>query len=242
MLLGAITSSSTAYWYLTRATGVISLLLLTLVVALGVVDVSRVSNAYWPRFLTDGVHRRASMLALVFLTIHIITSVLDTYAPITLLDAVIPFNSAYRPLWLGLGAAAFDLLLAVLVTSLLRARVGARNWRAIHWLAYACWPLAVIHGLGTGSDVRQSWMLAIDVICVATVVGAVWVRVRTAEHPTPTGRAAAVGLSAAFVLGLAIWLPDGPLAAGWASRAGTPVKLISSLHTTTTTTTTSAGG
>jgi methionine sulfoxide reductase heme-binding subunit len=237
MLISATISSSTAYWYLTRATGVISLLLLTLVVALGVVDVARVSTPYWPRFLTDGIHRRASMLALVFLTIHIITSVLDTYAPISLIDAIIPFHSAYRPIWLGLGAAAFDLLLAVLVTSLLRARVGARNWRAIHWLAYACWPLAVIHGLGTGSDVRQSWMLAIDVICVATVVGAVWVRVRTAEHPTPAGRAAAVGLSAAFVLGLAIWLPGGPLAAGWARRAGTPVQLISSLRTTTTSST-----
>jgi predicted ferric reductase len=231
MVIGAIGSASTAYWYLTRATGVVSLLLLTLVVALGVADVSRVSSPYWPRFLTDAVHRRASMLALVFLAIHIVTSVLDTYAPIDLLDAFIPFHSAYRPLWLGLGAAAFDLLLAVLVTSLLRARVGARNWRAIHWLAYACWPLALIHGLGTGSDVRRSWMLALDFICVAVVLGAIWIRVRFAEYPTTAGRATAAGLSAAFVLGLAIWLPGGPLAAGWASRAGTPVKLISSLHT-----------
>ncbi|HWE59412.1 MAG TPA: ferric reductase-like transmembrane domain-containing protein [Solirubrobacteraceae bacterium] len=230
MPIGAIGSSSTAFWYLTRASGVVSLLLLTLVVALGVADVARVSSPYWPRFLTDGVHRRASMLALVFLAIHIVTSVLDTYAPISLLDAFIPFHSAYRPLWLGLGAAAFDLLLAVLVTSLLRSRIGARNWRLIHWMAYACWPLAVIHGLGTGSDVRRGWMLALDVICVAVVLGAVWARVRMAEYPTTAARATAAGLSAAFVLGLAIWLPGGPLAAGWAGRAGTPVKLISSLH------------
>ncbi len=190
MLLPAFGSSSTAYWYLTRASGVVSLLLLTLVVALGVVDVTRVSTPYWPRFLTDAVHRRASMLALVFLTIHIITSVLDTYAPISLVDAFIPFHSAYRPLWLGLGAAAFDLLLAVLITSLLRARIGAGNWRLIHWLAYACWPLAVIHGLGTGSDVRQTWMLAVDVICVAVVIAAVWVRVAAPPSTrAPQGRA-----------------------------------------------------
>jgi predicted ferric reductase len=231
MVIGAIGSASTAYWYLTRATGVVSLLLLTLVVALGVADVARVASPYWPRFLTDGVHRRASMLALVFLVIHIVTSVLDSYAPISLLDAFIPFHSAYRPIWLGLGAAAFDLLLAVLVTSLLRSRVGARNWRVIHWLAYACWPLALIHGLGTGSDVRESWMLALDVICVTVVIAAVWVRVRLAEYPTTAGRVAAAGLSTAFVLGLAIWVPGGPLAAGWARRAGTPTKLISSLHT-----------
>jgi sulfoxide reductase heme-binding subunit YedZ len=239
MLPGAIGSSSTAYWYLTRATGVVSLLLLTLVVVLGVVDVARIASPYWPRFLTDGVHRRASMLALVFLVIHIVTSVLDTYAPISLLDAFIPFQGAYRPLWLGLGAAAFDLLLAVLVTSLLRSRIGASRWRVIHWLAYACWPLAVIHGLGTGSDVRQGWMLALDFICVGAVVVAVWVRVRTAEYVTAAGRAAAIAAPAAFLLFMAIWLPGGPLAAGWARRAGTPVRLISSLHTSASTT---AGG
>lgn len=234
MLIAAFGSSSTAYWYLTRATGVVSLVLLTLVVALGVADVSRVSSPYWPRFLTDGVHRRASMLAVAFLTIHIITSALDTYAPISLVDAFIPFHSAYRPIWLGLGACAFDLLLAVLITSLLRARVGAGNWRTIHWLAYACWPLAVIHGMGTGTDVRQGWMLFLDVVCVLVVLAAVWVRVQLAEYPTTAGRATAAGLSVAFVLGLVIWLPGGPLAAGWAQRAGTPVKLISSLHTTRT--------
>jgi len=235
MVIAAFGSSSTAYWYLTRATGVVSLLLLTLVVALGVADVSRFSTPYWPRFVTDGVHRRASLLAVAFLAIHIVTSVLDTYAPIGLLDAFIPLHSSYRPLWLGLGATAFDLLLAVLITSLVRARVGARSWRAIHWLAYACWPLAVIHGMGTGSDVRRGWMLLVDVVCVAVVLGAIWVRVRTAEYPTTAGRATAAGLSAAFVLGLIIWLPSGPLASGWAKRAGTPVKLISSLRTVTTT-------
>src|SRR5579863_4908011 len=213
MPVAAVGSSSTAYWYLTRATGVVSLLLLTLVVALGVADVARYSSPYWPRFLTDGVHKRASLLALVFLCIHILTSVLDTYAPIGLMDAIIPFHSSYRPFWLGLGAAAFDLLLAVLITSLLRARVGARNWRAVHWLAYACWPVAVIHGLGTGSDVRQTWMLALDFICVGAVVAAVWVRVRTAEFVTTAGRAAAIGLPAMFLLFMAIWLPGGPLAA-----------------------------
>jgi sulfoxide reductase heme-binding subunit YedZ len=226
MLLPAFGSSSTAYWYLTRATGVVALVLLTLVVALGVADVARLSSARWPRFVTDGVHRRMSLLALVFLAIHILTSVLDTYASISLIDAVIPFHGSYRPLWLGLGAAAFDLLLAVIVTSVLRSRIGAGTWRAVHWLAYACWPLALVHGLGTGTDAAQGWMLAIDAICVAVVVGAVGLRVATTARPTTAGLAAAVGLPVAFVIGLAVWLPGGPLAAGWAKRAGTPTHLL----------------
>jgi sulfoxide reductase heme-binding subunit YedZ len=119
----------------------------------------------------------------------------------------------------------------VLITSLLRTRVGASNWRAVHWLAYACWPLAIFHGLGTGSDVRQTWMLLLDAICVLVVIFAVWVRVRTAEYVTAWSRALAVGLPALFLLVLAVWLPGGPLAPGWARRSGTPVKLIAGART-----------
>ena len=101
----------------------------------------------------------------MFLAVHIVTAVLDSFAPISLLDAVIPFAGSYRPLWLGLGAVAFDLLLAVDDHQPARERLGHRAWRAVHWLAYACWPLAVVHGLGTGSDVHQAWMPSIYV-CV----------------------------------------------------------------------------
>ena len=73
-----------------------------------------------------------------------------------LVDVVVPFVGAYRPFWLGLGALALDLLAALIVTSLLRARIGLRAWRAVHWVAYACWPVALVHGLGTGSDVAPA--------------------------------------------------------------------------------------
>jgi DMSO/TMAO reductase YedYZ heme-binding membrane subunit len=234
MATAAIGSSSTAYWYLTRATGVVALVLLTFVVALGVIDVARFSSDRWPRFLTDGIHRSMSLLAVSFVAVHIVTTLLDTYAPIGLLDALIPFHSSYRPIWLGLGAAAFDLLLAVIVTSLMRARIGAGTWRSVHWLAYACWPLALIHGLGTGTDARQGWMLTITVLCVVSVLISVAVRVWATDDVTGAGRAAGIGLPLAFVLGLAIWLPGGPLAAGWAKRAGTPSTLLRHASVTTT--------
>ncbi|MCL2418787.1 MAG: ferric reductase-like transmembrane domain-containing protein [Conexibacteraceae bacterium] len=226
MPVAAIASTSTAYWYLTRATGVVAMVLLTLVVALGVADVQRLSSPSWPRFITDAVHRRASLLALVFLVIHIVTTALDTYAPINLLDAVIPFKSAYRPFWLGLGAVAFDLLLALIITSLLRARIGVATWRKVHWLAYACWPIALLHGLGTGSDVKHGWMLLITALCVAAVALAVGFRLATATGLTTAARVAGVAAPIAFVIGLLIWLPGGPLGHGWAERAGTPVRLI----------------
>ena len=122
-------SGPSAYWYLTRSTGAVALVLLTVAVALGVADVQRWSTQRWPRFLVDSLHRNVSLLAMVFLVLHILTSVLDSFAPISLGDALIPFAGAYRPFWLGLGTMSFDLLLAVTVTSLLRQRVGYASWQ-----------------------------------------------------------------------------------------------------------------
>jgi DMSO/TMAO reductase YedYZ heme-binding membrane subunit len=214
------------YWYLTRSTGAVSLLLLTGAVALGVVDFQRWSTPRWPRFLVDSLHRNVSLLAMAFLVIHILTSVLDSFAPISLLDAFIPFAGAYRPLWLGLGAVAFDLLIAVTSTSLLRQRIGYRSWRAIHWLAYASWPIALLHGFGTGSDVKSTWLLALSIACLAVVLAAVLARVAAAWHEHPERSRAALAGAAIFSLFLVLWLPSGPLGSEWARRSGTPSALL----------------
>jgi sulfoxide reductase heme-binding subunit YedZ len=112
-------------------------------------------------------------MTLVFLLLHIVTAVVDPFTHLGLVAAVVPFGSYYRTLWLGLGTIAFELLLAIVATSLLRHHIGARTWRAIHWLAYACWPVAVLHGIGTGTDNTAGWMVAIDILCIAAVLGAV---------------------------------------------------------------------
>ena len=128
------------------ATGVVTLGFLTASVLLGILTSFRWSSATWPRFVVEFVHRNVSLLVLVFLAIHVVTVVLDSFAPIRWIDVLVPFISAYRPFWLGLGAIALDLLLALVVTSLLRHRIGFRAWRLVHWMAYACWPVAVLHG------------------------------------------------------------------------------------------------
>ena len=171
-----------AYWYLTRSTGAVALLLLTVAIVLGVLDVRRLSTPRWPRFIVDSLHRNVSLLAMVFLALHILTSVLDSFAPISLLDAFIPFGGSYRPFWLGLGAVSFDLLLAVTITSMLRQRMGYGTWRAVHWLTYASWPIALLHGLGTGSDVKSTWLLVLSVLCLAAVLGAVLARTIDGWH------------------------------------------------------------
>jgi methionine sulfoxide reductase heme-binding subunit len=215
-----------AYWYLTRSTGAVALVLLTLALVLGVVDVRRWSTETWPRFVVDSLHRNVSLLALAFLGLHILTAVLDSFAPISLIDAVIPFTGSYRPFWLGLGALSFDLMLAVIITSLLRRRMGHATWRATHWLSYASWPIALLHGFGTGSDVKSTWMLTISVGCLVAVVAAVLVRIAAGWPDQLARRGAALGGAGIFTLGLILWLPSGPLGKEWARRSGTPSSLL----------------
>jgi sulfoxide reductase heme-binding subunit YedZ len=215
-----------AYWYLTRSTGAVALLLLTLAIALGVVDVERWSTVRWPRFVLDSLHRNVSLLALAFLVVHILTSVLDSFASISIVDAFIPFVGSYRPFWLGLGAVSFDLILAVIATSLLRARMGYSTWRAVHWLTYASWPIALVHGFGTGSDAGSSWLLALSIACIALVVAAVLTRVLVGWPGDLRWRSAALAGTGAFALFIVLWLPSGPLGSEWARRAGTPAALL----------------
>ncbi len=222
----AASAGGSAYWYLTRSTGAVALLLLTFAIVLGVVDVCRWSTPRWPRFVVDSLHRNVSLLAMVFLVLHILTSVLDSFAPISLLDAFVPFAGSYRPLWLGLGAIAFDLLIAVTLTSMLRQRFGYASWRAIHWLTYASWPIALLHGLGTGSDVASTWLLALSIFCAAVVLAAVLLRVAADWPEHLARRGAALGGAGAFSLFLLVWLPAGPLGSEWARRSGTPKSLL----------------
>jgi sulfoxide reductase heme-binding subunit YedZ len=224
--------SSHALWFATRGFGVVSLLLLTAIVVLGVAGATRWRSARWPRFVVAGLHRNLTLLALVFIALHVITTVADGYAPISFLNAVLPFTSQYRPVWLGLGAVAFDLLLALTMTSLLRARIGYGRWRALHWLAYASWPIALVHGLGTGTDARVTWMQVIAVASVACAVGAVLWRVAS-TRVTPSVRTGSIVAAVVIPLVIGGWYLGGPGRSGWAARAGTPQSLLARSGTTT---------
>lgn len=164
--------SDTLLWYTTRGAGAVSLLLLSAVVVLGILSSLRVQSSAWPRFLTAGLHRNLALMTLVFLALHIVTAVVDPFTHLGWLAAVVPFSSYYRTFWLGLGTIAFELLLAIVVTSLARGFIGHAAWRIVHWLTYASWPVAVIHGLGTGTDTWSAWLLVITMICVGAVLAA----------------------------------------------------------------------
>jgi methionine sulfoxide reductase heme-binding subunit len=230
-VLAASSYGPSPLWYTTRATGVIALVLLTATVALGVAGTTRLETRAMPQLVRSGLHRNLSLLAVAFVVIHVVTTVLDPYAAIGFTAAVIPFTSAYRPLWLSLGTIAFDMLLALVLSSLIRSRLSYRAWRKVHWLAYACWPVALWHGLGTGTDSRLSWLLSLDAACALVVVAAVCWRLQLASRAN--ARAAGFLGTAAFVLATIVFVVIGPLQAGWARHAGTPAHLLGSAHAST---------
>jgi predicted ferric reductase len=164
--------SDTLLWYTTRGAGAVSLVLLSAVVVLGILSVLRVQTTGWPRFLTVGLHRNLGLMTLVFLTLHIVTAVVDPFTHLGWLTAVVPFSSYYRTFWLGLGTIAFELLLAIVLTSLVRGFIGQAAWRLVHWLTYAAWPFAVLHGVGTGTDAWSAWLFTLQAICVVAVLAA----------------------------------------------------------------------
>jgi len=168
-----------AFWALGRATGVVSLVLFTVTVLLGVLTRSGRPALGLPRFAVTLVHRNVSLLATALVVIHVVSLLLDPYAQLRLVDVLVPFLGTMKPFWLGLGTFAFDLVLALVVTGLLRQRLGQRTFRFVHWFSYAMWPVAVLHTLGDGSDVGKSWLVLILLACVVSVVASLFWRVST---------------------------------------------------------------
>lgn len=203
-------------WWIDRSSGLVSLVLLTVVMLLGVLATGRTGPAW--RVVVQGLHRELPLVASVLLVVHIVTAVVDSYVPLSPLDVVLPFAAGYRPVWIGLGTLAIDLLVVLVVTSLLRTRLGHGTWRAVHWTAYALWPLAVVHALGSGSDLHGQTVQRIGLACLALVVCATAWRLGVGRGPALVRLAGLVVLLTALAVG-STWATDGPLAPGWAKKA-----------------------
>jgi sulfoxide reductase heme-binding subunit YedZ len=199
--------STQILWFATRGSGIVSLILLSTVACLGLLAVSRAQAPIWPRFLTVGLHRNLALLSVAFVGAHVATAVLDPFTSLGLAAAVVPLASSYRPLQVALGVISMELLLAVIVTSLLRERIGQRLWRAVHWAAYAAWPLAVAHTITAGSDGVALWMLLVQAGCVAAV-GACFVWRLTAGETNRSRLGAVTGGTADPVAVEPAWRKD----------------------------------
>ena len=186
-------SGTTAFWYASRATGIVSLLLLTAVLVLGILVNRQGRLPGLPRFGVTSLHRNISLLAVAFIAVHVLTAVLDTYVNIPILSGVVPFASSYERGWLTLGALSFDIMLAMIITSLLRGRLNRVLWRGVHLLAYLCWPVAFAHSIGSSRDLQHGWLLDLSIACALMVAAAALWRLAHAARQLPrAARVAAI--------------------------------------------------
>jgi len=216
-----LAATSTTVWYTMRATGIVALVLLTATMVLGILTAGRAKSRSWPAFARADLHKRVSLLAMVFLAFHVLTAVLDTYVNVGRLAIVVPFASPYRPLWTGLGTVGVDLMLAVAVSSALRQRISARTWRGIHWLAYGSWPVAMAHSLGMGTDASAVWMDALAAVCILAVLGSLAWRIADSREHRERALAAAALTRAVRASTSRVHATSGP--ANWPARSSRQV-------------------
>lgn len=191
-------------WYLNRATGITSLVLMTLTVVLGSLVRRRARIPGLPRFAVQGLHRNVGLLSALLLITHVGTAVVDSYVDIGVSSSFVPFVSGYRPFAVGLGTLAVDLLLVVIATSLLRNHLPLRLWKAVHLTSYLMWPLAFVHGITAGTDLGGGWLLWLVVACAGAAVWsstAALLARRTTPPPAERASAALAATSDAYATG-----------------------------------------
>jgi sulfoxide reductase heme-binding subunit YedZ len=181
-------------WYVSRASGLVLLVLFSTVVVLGIVARMGATPSGWPRFVFVELHRTLALFCVAFLVLHVVTAILDPFVSIGWAATVVPFTSGYRTLEIALGTLAVDFGGAVIITSLLRVRLGFRSWRIVHWLAYLAWPAAYVHTLTAGNDLAIWWVALIESLCGLAVLLAVAARIAFAAlgaavsgTPSPSG-------------------------------------------------------
>ena len=179
-------TSSPVDWYAARAGGVVAYVLLSAVVVLGLSMSGKKRLERWPRFALEDVHRFGGLLVGAFLVVHIGTVAIDSYLPFSLAALAVPLVSVYRPLWIACGIVAAELLLALALTNrYYRSRaLDYRLWRRAHYLNFAVWGAATLHGLGSGTDRSTPWLLGIYSLAVVSVCGlTVWRVLRSRRAP-----------------------------------------------------------
>lgn len=161
---------SAATWYFARSAGIVAYLLLSSSVFLGVLLAGREKTS-WPRFAVEEVHRFLAILTGVFIVLHGGSLLLDRVVPIGLGQELVPFTSPYRPLAVGLGVTAMELVAAVGISNRYRTSIPYGVWRKLHYLTLPAWLLASLHGVLAGTDRADPWFagLAAGVFCAVAI-------------------------------------------------------------------------
>ncbi len=174
------------FWYLSRAAGIVSYLLLWLSVTLGLAVSNKMARLWAGGPMAVELHEFSALLGFVFAAFHGLVLLGDQFISYTPFQLLFPFASVnYQPLWVGLGQIAFYLMIPVTFSFYVRKRIGYNVWRTLHYGSFIVYSLMTIHGMLAGSDTTNPGMLVLYAVTGAFVYFMTLYRIFTMKHPTP---------------------------------------------------------
>jgi len=146
------------WWYVSRAAGLMAYLLFWLSTVWGFGVASKIFDPLLDRTFTYDFHEQISLLSLAFTSLHAFILLIEKVEPLSLVEVLVPFASAYRPLWVGAGVISFYLAILVSVTFYLRSRISMQAFRKLHYLSVFSYVAALAHSLYSGTDSSILWV------------------------------------------------------------------------------------
>lgn len=183
------------YWYLSRAAGLTSFALLWLSMASGLLISNKMARVWPGAFTAFDLHQFSGLLGLAFIVIHVLALLGNQYLPYSIVQLLVPFtNMEYRPVWIAVGQVALYLFVPVTFTFYIRKQLGNRLWHGIHIASYAVFAMSLAHGLLSGTDSSNPWVLGMYWLGAISLLALTVHRVRTgsgAKRPGPARQQAA---------------------------------------------------
>jgi sulfoxide reductase heme-binding subunit YedZ len=208
------------FWYISRAAGFTSYLLLFVSVVLGIANGTRFAERFFRRNSVFDLHRFTALLALVFALLHVYILLGDGYFNINIVQLSVPFLSPYRPWQVAAGIFSLYSLVLVIASFYVRKYIGFRAWRTLHFITFAMFGGVTVHGIMAGTDTNEPWAKAIYIACGAAVMVLIFYRVQYRMPDTSGVRAMRLGSAiATCVAALVLLLGTGLFSASRPSSA-----------------------
>ena len=182
LMISSLQGNLTLAWFLSRGTGVAGYLLITASMIYGLLITTKTGTATVPVPVSFGMHEYVSWLGLVFAAVHAFVLLFDGYIHYSILSILLPFNSAYRTAWVGIGQISFYALALLSASFYAKKRLGHRAWQIIHYASFLVFILVTLHGIFSGTDSNTTAMQAVYIASGALIGFLTMLRILLRRH------------------------------------------------------------
>jgi methionine sulfoxide reductase heme-binding subunit len=169
-MTGAPDPTHYVWWLVSRASGVVSLLLVSASVTIGLLMASKLVRKRGAGPILVKTHEQTALAGLIAIAVHGVTLLGDRWLNPGVGGLLVPFTMSYRPAFTGLGIVAGYLAALLGLSFYVRRSIGAKLWRKLHRATVLVWALGIVHTLGAGTDASSPWLQAVLVATGVPIV------------------------------------------------------------------------